>query len=179
MSKQTKLIIGVLVFVILMGGAYLAYDILTEKVEPDDVSQSDVTKVPDFTVLDSEGEKVNFLEYKGKPIVINFWASWCPPCKSEMPDFNKVYLEEKDDVVFMMINVTDGQRETMEIGKSYITEEGFEFPVFYDTTGEASGIYGVNSLPTTAFIDAEGNLIKGYRGAINEEVLREGIELIK
>ena len=79
--------------------------------ETDDPSK---TKALDFTMLNSEGEEVSLYDYVGKPIVLNFWASWCPPCKAEMPDFEAAYQKYGDDVVFLMVNLTDGRRETVD-----------------------------------------------------------------
>lgn len=104
---------------------------------------------PDFTVYDADGNEVLLSEYFGKPIVLNFWASWCSPCQMEMPDFHEKYLEIGEDVQFLMINMTDGSRETVEIASEFIEEKGYTFPVFYDTKSDAAMTYGAYSLPTT------------------------------
>lgn len=145
-------------------------------------TSSDKEKIaaPDFTVTDKDGNEVKLSDYIGeKPIVLNFWASWCPPCKAEMPEFDKVQEEMKEDVLFLMINSTDGQRETVEKGLKYVTDQGFTFKVLYDTKQEGSYQYGIYSLPTTFFIDMDGNIAAGAEGQIDEETLRKGIELIK
>lgn len=144
----------------------------TESTEEEDL------KAPDFTALDSEGNEVKLSDLVGKPIVLNFWASWCPPCKAEMPEFNKVYEEMGEEVTFLMVDMVDGQRETMEKGKKHIEKNGFTFPVYYDTKQEAAYLYGVASIPTTYFIDKEGNVITGVQGAIDEKNLRKGISII-
>ncbi|MBQ4347432.1 MAG: TlpA family protein disulfide reductase, partial [Firmicutes bacterium] len=86
---------------------------------------------PDFTVYDSEGNAVMLSDFIGKPIVLNFWASWCGPCKMEMPEFNEAYAELGEDIQFLMVNVTTG-RETQESASAFIEENGYSFPVFYD-----------------------------------------------
>ena len=111
------------------------------------------------------------VENSDKPVLIDFWASWCGPCKMEMPDFNEKYLEIGEEVQFLIINMTDGSRETIETASAFIVEQGYSFPVFYDTDQDAAAIYGVYSLPTTYFIDAEGNAIAQATGAIDEEAV--------
>ncbi len=136
------------------------------------------TKAPDFTVQDMQGNDIKLSDYLGRPVVINFWASWCPPCKVEMPHFEQVYQQMGDDVVFMMIDLVDGVRETKERATEYVQGEGFTFPVYFDADGGASVPYGVMSIPTTYFIDAEGYLVAGARSAISADDLRRGIGMI-
>jgi thiol-disulfide isomerase/thioredoxin len=145
--------------------------------EPETQPNEGRTKAPDFTVYDLEGNTVKLSDMLGKPVVINFWASWCPPCKSEMPDFNKVYTELGDDVHFMMIDAVDGMRETQEKGTAYVEEQGFSFPVYFDISQNAIVLYRIRAFPTTIFIDAEGYLVTGAEGAITEELLRLGIDM--
>ena len=198
MSKKKNIIILVLVFALLIGGASMLYSQLSKNNTPDSLllqgdqnkndneNQSDssgtneeqqLTKAPDFSVYDSSGNKVNLTDYVGKPIVLNFWASWCGPCQSEMPDFHEKYLELGDEIHFLMVNMTGG-RETLSSAKAFISEKGYTFPVFYDTDSDAAATYGVYSLPTTYFIDAEGNAIAQATGAIDADTLQRGIDMI-
>lgn len=132
---------------------------------------------PDFTVLDSEGNEVQLSDYVGKPIVLNFWATWCYYCKEEMPDFDKAY-EAYPEVQFLMVNATDGVQETMESAQEYIQQEGFQFDVFYDTQLEAVNAYYVTGFPATYFIDAQGNLVTRSRGMLDYNTLVKGIGMI-
>lgn len=199
-AKKTLLIIC-LAFVVLMAGAYVLYGNLRDQVahdqlstqppvttntqpsSPEDTQQKETENpesvlAPDFTVYDRNGNEVHLSDYFGKPIVLNFWASWCGPCQMEMPDFQEKYLELGNEIQFLMVNMTDGSRETVEIASDFIAQKGYTFPVFYDTTSEAAYVYGAYSLPTTYFIDAQGHAIAQAVGAIDAETLQRGIDMI-
>ena len=188
MNAKSKTLIGLAIFAIVLVAAYFGYNALAKANKPVGTStqassQSERTKetfpAPNCTVFDAQGNEVKFSDFAGKPVVLNFWASWCPPCKSEMPHFNKIYAEVKDDVVFMMVDLVDGQRETQASGQAYIDEMGYEFPIYFDNEQDAGNAYGITSIPTTLFIDASGNIQAGYQGAIDEETLVAGINKIK
>ena len=133
---------------------------------------------PDFTVVDADGTEHKLSDFFGKPIVLNFWASWCGPCKSEMPDFDEVYGEYKEEIHFLMVNLTDGHQETIQSAKEYVEEQGYSFPVYYDTKSEAMMAYYAYSIPQTFFINTEGELVAYAQSAISKEILLQGIEMI-
>ena len=195
-SKKTVLII-LLAFALVLGGATVLYNRLGENLAPEQLAEqtqaskpasddsagsgeSEPEKVlaPDFTVYDLEGNEVHLSDFIGKPVILNFWASWCGPCKMEMPDFHEKYLERGNEMHFVMINMTGGSREAVDRASKFIAEQEYTFPVFYDTESDASAAYGVYSLPTTFFIDAEGYAIAQATGAINMKILDKGIEMI-
>lgn len=132
---------------------------------------------PDFTVLDENGKEVKLSSFAGKPIVVNFWATWCIYCKQEMPDFQTAY-EKYPNVQFVMVNVTDGVHETIESAKQYISKNNFSFPVFFDTMGSAEKAYPVTGYPATYFIDSNGDLVAYANGMISLENLEKGISMI-
>ena len=185
MNKNVALILLAAMFVMILAGAYLLYDRWSGDALPNQWAsqgaqqggQSAVQKAPDFTVYDADGEAVKRSDFEGKPVVLNFWASWCGPCRSEMPEFQAAFEALGEDVHFVMVNATGG-RETVESAKGLIADSGYTFPVYFDTDGEASTTYRVYSLPTTYFIDAAGNLVAQYTGAISGELLQRGIEMI-
>lgn len=141
-------------------------------------SASEMPLAPDFTVYDIDGAPYKLSDFRGKPVVLNFWASWCGPCKMEMPDFNAAYGELGEQIHFLMVNMTDGSQETLESASSFIAETGYTFPVYYDTGYKAAIAYSVYSLPTTYFIDAEGHAVAQATGAIDAETLQRGIDMI-
>ncbi len=137
-----------------------------------------VNLAPDFTVLDREGNRVSLSSLRGKPVVLNFWASWCGPCKREMPDFEDAYKKYGNDVQFLFINLADGQSETVEIATAYIDGQGYTFPIYFDTQSEAVTAYGISSIPTTFFINADGVLVTYATGAIGTDLIEKGIGMI-
>ena len=147
-----------------------------ETTEPE--PEEDYNPAPDFTVYDQQGNPVKLSDMIGKPVVLNFWASWCGPCRSEMPDFDEVWRELGDEVVFMIVNLTDGTYETVASAQSFIDSMGYSFPVYFDITEEAAYEYQIVSIPTTFFISARGNLIAYAEGALDGETLKYGISLI-
>ena len=206
MEKKRILFVLALVFVLVLGGAYTLYGRLSQGLEhnqlkvespqsqaagsssqgaesgqtADSAQAAEPEKVlaPDFTVYDAEGNPVQLYDYIGKPLVVNFWASWCGPCQMEMPHFEDKYQELGDEVQFLMINMTDGSRETVDSASAFIEQQGYTFPVLYDTDSNAALTYGAYSLPTTYFIDAGGYAVAQATGAIDADTLQQGIDLI-
>ncbi len=193
MKKIVILIVALAALIGILVGGVILYEKLSADYAPqfdfteqsgevsrEDDAQGDPSEyaAPDFTVYDGEGNAVKLSDFKGKPIVLNFWASWCPPCQSEMPDFDVMYKQYGDEVVFMMVNCTDGSRETVEGAKAFIEGKHYSFPVYYDTDLDASTKYGAYSIPMTYFVDAKGDLVVHARGAISGDQLGQGISMI-
>lgn len=132
---------------------------------------------PDFTVYDADGNAAKLSDFFGKPLVVNFWASWCGPCKSEMPYFDKA-AAERDDVTILMVNLTDGQRDTVESVTKFAADEGYTFPLWFDTELSAANAYYVYSIPMTVFIAADGTLADYHTGAMSEEMLNAYLDLL-
>ena len=178
---KLKYILLAIIFVLILVAAFLGYQLLTTIYSPQTTeTETTVSLAPDFTVYDPDGNPVTLSSFRGKPVVVNFWATWCGPCQMEMPYFETLSKEYADQIQFMMVNLTDGQRETVDYVKKFLEVNGYTFPAFYDTDMDAAITYSVYSIPLTLFVDAEGALITSHTGAMDEATLRNYIEsLIK
>lgn len=140
-----------------------------------------VVPAPDFTLIDQYGESHTLSDYTGKVVFLNFWATWCGPCRQEMPDIQKLYEEfgeNTGEVIILGIanpktdeNSTN-QDVTIEEITSFMDENGYTYPVVMDTTGEFFATYGISAFPTTFMIDVEGNVYGYVSGAITEDMMR-------
>ena len=192
---KNKIIIAVCIAVAILGfiSVYALYNSLSDEYETDKLaptssenqpSQNDSNSnaentdysAPDFTVQNENGSDVTLSSYFGKPIVLNLWASWCSPCKNEMPFFEEAY-KENEDIQFLMVNMTSGDNKSD--AKEFIKNEGYTFPVFYDIYGEAAYMYQAQSLPMTIFIDKNGDMVTYGVGALDKETLQKGIDMLK
>ena len=194
MKKGDTFILLALGFVALMIVAVIGYRFLSESYAPQGTVPSQIADsstqdesnagsstdglAPDFTVLDMDGNSVQLSDYFGKPLIINFWATWCGPCKSELPAFNNMYEKYKDDVNFLFVNLTDGSRETIEGVTQFMEDEGYTFPVYFDTTMEAATAYGAYSIPMTILIDDEGVPVHSQAGALPEDAIEQFITVL-
>ncbi|MDR2035898.1 MAG: TlpA family protein disulfide reductase [Coriobacteriales bacterium] len=209
MHQKTKLIVALVVFLVVIAGASIAYNVLSGPAadqgavgnrdavggEETAATQSDTDSLdagapqqgssanrqpaPDFAMLDSQGTTVKLSDLRGQPVVLNFWASWCPPCREEMPEFEQLYQEYGTQVQFVMLNATDGQRDTVQSAAQFINEAGFSFPVYFDDNREGARAFSVNAIPVTVFIDRDGYVAAQQIGMISKKDLLAGIALIR
>ncbi len=180
-NKFIVILVAVL-FVGLLAVAAFFYDDLTAQYDQEAIppaqSQPQLTPAPDFTVDDPAGSAVSLSDYRGTPVVLNFWASWCGPCKNEMPDFDKAWDEYGDRVQFLMVNLTDDVQETVDSAKAFLAKTAYGFPVFFDVRLEGAMAYGVTGIPATYFITADGYVAARSSGALNYDMLVQGIGMI-
>jgi len=189
-NKKLKVILGLLAFATLFIGAFFAYnwlqsmddallpDLPSNLVQGRQETGSLQQQAPNFTMLDIDGNEIQLSDFFGTPIILNFWASWCPSCVREMPYFEALYRETDDEIRILKINLLDGDSETLDRVERFMADHGYTFPIYFVTTGEAAGAYGVRFIPITFFITAEGYVAARAQGAINENILQSGIDLI-
>lgn len=140
------------------------------------------TPAIDFELKDQYGKTQKLSDYKGKVVFLNFWATWCPPCKMEMPDIQKIYEKyekqgEKSEVVVLSVAAPNTQDEKDIDGiKSFLEENGYTYPVLMDDGGYTFGAYRISSLPTTFMIDKEGNVFGYVQGGLTQEAMESIIE---
>lgn len=197
MNKKLMYFIAVLAGIAIFVGIYFLYGELSSQYTPDNIAVSqnnsrsknnpvnsgDTGKeknyeVSNFTVYSSDGKRVELWNCIGKPIILNFWASWCGPCQSEMPEFEAAF-KENPDIMFMMVNVTTSSYETISSAKEFIDDSGYTFPVYYDIDGEAAERYGINAIPATFLIDKNGHLVASVTGSMGKEDMEECLSLLR
>lgn len=154
------------------------------KEEPSEEStENEENKIPaiDFTLVDQYGEPHTLSDYKGKVVFLNFWATWCPPCRMEMPDIEEVYKERgknaEDVIILGVAGPNLGREGSKEEIIEFLKEEGYTYPVVFDETGDIMATYSIQSLPTTFIIDRDGNIVDYVLGAMSKETMENIIDV--
>lgn len=132
---------------------------------------------PDFAILTISGEVVRLSDFRGKTVVLNFWASWCPPCRAEMPDFQELFEQRGDAGDFAILAVDKLVEDTEDSVRGFVDEFGLTFAVGFDATDEIFQHYGVRGLPSTFFIDRDGIVRQKSLGPIFGNLLTDGVAL--
>ncbi|MEX0757131.1 MAG: TlpA disulfide reductase family protein [Acidimicrobiia bacterium] len=167
MERRRKLIVaaaGVVVLVVGLAAFWPTGD--DAGASSQSASQLDVP----FQFVD--GSDANLADFAGKPLVVNFWASWCPACVAEMPDFEQVHAALGDQVVFLGMNM---QETDAQAADALVDQTGVSYQLGLDPDGRIFNTFGGIAMPTTVFIDADGNVVKTHAGAIFAEDLEEMI----
>jgi peroxiredoxin len=129
----------------------------------------------DFTLQDLEGSEISLSDFKGNGVVLNFWATYCPPCEKEMPYLNNVYQEYKEKgIKILAVNA----KEPRIIVSPYVEEKNLSFPILLDRTGTTIDQYKILNLPVTFFIDEDGVIIEKFSGELTEKKIRSSVESI-
>ena len=186
MGKKTRKILALLLAAVMLTGIWGCKQNETpDSDQPEhtheaapEATEEAPAAAPDFTVYDEEGNAHKLSDFLGKPVILNFWATWCGPCKNELPEIQAAYDAYGDEIHFLIVDLADGQSETVEQAAEYIAQQGYTFPVYYDTELDGANTYGVSSIPITYFIDSEGYFEAYYLGSMDEAILRQGIGLL-
>ncbi len=187
--EQKKAIILALALVVVLVLAGAGYQFLAPQAglsgvlgtTQSDSASSSAQLAPDFTVFDTDGAEITLssLMDAGKPVVLNFWASTCPPCRNEMPDFEAAFQKYGQDIQFIMVDAVGSMNgETRQAGSDYVAEQGFTFPVYFDDEQHAVSSFGIRAFPTTFFLNADGTIEAYGEGMLDAETLEKGIQML-
>ena len=143
-------------------------------------SDPDAVPAPDFTLVDQYGNEHTLSDYKGKTVFLNFWATWCGPCRSEMPEIQALYEKygenEEDLVVLGVATPNLGQEGSAEDIAAFLEDQGYTFPTVMDETGFISAMYGISAYPTTFMIDADGNVYGYVASALTGDIMESIVQ---
>lgn len=171
--KKRRLIIRTVILAVLLGalGSTLYTTFFTEK---ELVMEGSVA--PDFILQDLNGNTIQLSDYRGQGVFLNFWGTWCPPCKEEMPYIENQYQQYKDQgVTVIAVDVDESELAVRNFVEAY----GLTFPVPIDKGSEVTGTYGIGPLPTTLLVDKDGIVVKKITGRMTEAQVQQFMELIK
>jgi len=185
-KNLTKAIVSLAVLTVLLLGAYYIssrYSKNNDYASPDtsmgtgsnDNTDRDLPLAKDFELVDLEGNTVKLSDYRGKIVLLNFWATWCGPCLKEMPEFNEASkdFENNGDAILLAVNLTTGgaRGETEDKVRKFMNSNGYTMKVLLDKTGKVADQYKIYAIPTTYVIDKDGRIYTYYEGTINKNVL--------
>ncbi|MEK4228463.1 peroxiredoxin family protein [Solibacillus sp. FSL H8-0538] len=185
MKKKNLGLVFVLLLIVIMVGTYVkqeiedneaiseqsvGYEVDLEKKEGLQKGQT----APDFTLTTLAGEEVTLSELQGKKVVLNFWATWCPPCKAEMPHMQDYYEKyaDKDNVEIVAVNLTYSNKPVEKV-QQFVDSFELTFPILLEEKESVSKTYEILSIPSTFIIDTEGKIQHQILGPLNQSTLRE------
>lgn len=155
----------------------------TQTAAPEESSHEadpDAVPAPDFTLTDQYGNEHKLSDYRGKTVFLNFWATWCPPCRSEMPEIQALYerygKNEDDLIVLGLATPNYGKEGSTDDIKKFLSNNGYSFPVVMDDTGLIPSMYGISAYPTTFMIDADGNVFGYVSGALSKDMMESIVD---
>ncbi|MGG0382128.1 thiol-disulfide oxidoreductase ResA [Priestia filamentosa] len=172
---SSSLLMSLVILVLLLGLGYTVYVnfFKNEKNVAKGANLNDIAF--DFTLQDLHGNEVSLSDFRGKGIILNFWATYCPPCKKEMPHLNNIYKEYKDKgIEVLAVNAN----EPRVIIKPFVQEYGLHFPILLDRTGSVVDQYDILNIPVTFFINEEGEIVEKSSGELTVESIRSSVKHI-
>jgi peroxiredoxin len=175
-----KNIIAIIVVLLLMSWGIYDYmrdqsgqaDSLQQQQSSMEVGIQTGNEAPDFELLNLEEKPVKLSDFRGKKVILNFWATWCPPCRAEMPHMEEYYNDYEEDTVVLAVNLTNTEKNHSDITE-FIEQFELSFPVILDIEGDVASKYQVVAYPTSFIIDSRGIIQDIYQGAINYDVMKK------
>ncbi len=162
---------------LLLGGAWIAASALP----PGTLVSGNVAApragllAPDFELQTLDGASIRLSDLRGQPVIVNVWASWCPPCKREMPAFQRVYQEyESRGLVILAVDAI--QQDNLEDVRLFVSNNALTFPILLDERSEVLSLYQISAFPSTFFVDPQGVIRKVVIGAVSEPLLRSQVD---
>ncbi|GIN60913.1 hypothetical protein J27TS8_09060 [Robertmurraya siralis] len=135
-------------------------------------------RAPSFAITTLDGEDVTLDDYKGKKVLLNFWATWCPPCRKEMPDMQQLYEENRDDdFVVLAVNMTNTEKKRSDVVQ-FVDHYQLSFPILMDENGKVAQQYEILSYPTSFFIDSDGVIRGKIVGEMSKEMMYKEMILL-
>ncbi|WP_223591599.1 thiol-disulfide oxidoreductase ResA [Neobacillus bataviensis] len=172
--KKRRLVIRTVILLVL--GAAVIYTLYANFTKDNKLKVAVGETAPDFVLTDMQGNKHRLSDYRGQGVFLNFWGTWCPPCKKEMPYINNQYQQFKDKgVQVLSVDIQESELAVNQFAEHY----KLDFPIMIDTDKEVMTAYGIDPLPATFLIDKNGKVIKYNTGEMSEATVRDFMEKIK
>lgn len=173
--------VGLLVIIVIIGGVFFGLNSASEDGNTASTTASDLAPAPvaghpapDFTLRNLDGQEVNLSDFRGQPVIINFWATWCGPCRVEMPHFQEAYNAHQDDgLVILGVNLTE--RDSVDAVPGFLEEFGLTFPIVLDEAGEVADTYKAFGQPASVFVNKDGVVHEVFYGPVNKAFIDERV----
>jgi Peroxiredoxin len=134
---------------------------------------------PDFELQDINGKTMKLSSFRGKKVIVNFWASWCPPCRLEMPEIEKYYTQNKNTgIEILAVNLTTAEKSQAAV-TSFVKADGITFPVLLDKNGDAAHLYDISSIPASFILDSRGVIQEKVVGPMTYESMQKILGTLK
>ena len=133
---------------------------------------------PDFELTTLDGKTARLSDYRGQRVFINFWATWCPPCRAEMPDMQKLYEQTDLDIEILAVNMIESEKTEEDVAE-FVKDFGLTFPILLDANSDVATTYQVRAYPTSYMIDSTGRIQFIAPGAMNHDFMLQEIEKMK
>ncbi|MCL2224682.1 MAG: TlpA family protein disulfide reductase [Defluviitaleaceae bacterium] len=182
MNKKISTVLAIIVFAALLGAAFFAYNALYESAYIPESTAETIAEhhglplAADFAMEDAYGNEVRLSDFRGQPVVLNFWTTWCPSCVRETPHFENLYQEQGDEIKILKVNLIGSRGETRESVDAFMYAGGYTLPLYFDTEREGARAYNITTIPATFFITADGYLATTIHGSVTETTLAHGVK---